>query len=355
MLTETYNLDNNNYNCPKNNNSESGSSQKNSSVENAPSQTGQEIYAAWLLKKFWHFSDSRQISDLFDLPTSLAVLKASQDEAEKWIEWDEEARKSEFLTGIARMREILKTCPKIMSVSDAIALLETILVKQLSNTGLGITQKEEAIEVARQLVDVTSDEIELRRLLQKLGDWSSSDANSWKFEVVNPLIKQWRESRKIINHPNFKPFDSGQILEAIDGIVAQNLSDASIGLKLNELADTTGKRIDELRKIYQDRTVELDSASERDELSETLPLLFDLHAKQLDLAKILPQPLAEPLLQVASAIDYFLSDESKRKFQHWQHKLVDKMKSETVGALKTAYPKFESYWALSRDSCRFGN
>ena len=100
---------------------------------------------------------------------------------------------------------------------------------------------------------------------------------------------------KVIRFPKFETLTPEQVTEKIDELIVQGASGSYLTGQLNRLAAASQIYIQELRKLFWERSAECDLESAHDENKTQVKDLLNLGDQSLELRDFLPEDLAEPL------------------------------------------------------------
>jgi uncharacterized membrane protein YgcG len=100
---------------------------------------------------------------------------------------------------------------------------------------------------------------------------------------------------KVIRFPKFEALSLEQVTEKIDELIIQGASGSYLTGQLNRLSAASQIYIQELRKLFYERSAECDLESDRDDNKTQVENLLNLGDQFLELQDYLPEDLAEPL------------------------------------------------------------
>jgi uncharacterized membrane protein YgcG len=100
---------------------------------------------------------------------------------------------------------------------------------------------------------------------------------------------------KVIRFPKFETLTPEQVTEKIDELIVQGATGSYLTGQLNRLAAASQIYIQELRKLFWERSAECDLESARDDNKTQVENLLNLGDQSLELRDFLPEDLAEPL------------------------------------------------------------
>ncbi len=100
---------------------------------------------------------------------------------------------------------------------------------------------------------------------------------------------------KVVRFPSFETLSPEQVTEKIDELIAQGASGSYLTGQLNRLAAASQIYIQELRKLFWERSAECDLESARPDNKTQVKDLLNLGDQSLELRDFLPEDLAEPL------------------------------------------------------------
>jgi hypothetical protein len=95
------------------------------------------------------------------------------------------------------------------------------------------------------------------------------------------------------------PLQDKEIADIIDELINLELSPSKLTAKLNEIAHLTGIPISEVRKLYTERTEELEQVDSRESTAAELEQLRHATESSLDLNTVIPEALAKPIQKLA--------------------------------------------------------
>ncbi|MFN9559798.1 MAG: DUF3987 domain-containing protein, partial [Dolichospermum sp.] len=135
-----------------------------------------------------------------------------------------------------------------------------------------------------------------------LSDWI--DEGATKDDIINaigdkkPLTPHKTEkTTNVVTHPKFspKPLETDKLEETIDNLIIEGLSGSKLKTKLLKIADDFRQPYRQIDDIYQARLNECDQELERDDLFSDLDNILKADSQRLNLAKILPEKLANAI------------------------------------------------------------
>jgi DNA primase catalytic core len=100
---------------------------------------------------------------------------------------------------------------------------------------------------------------------------------------------------KVVRFPSLAPLTLEQVTDKIDELIAQGASGSYLTGQLNRLSAASQIYIQELRKLFYERSAECDLESDRDDSKTQVENLLNLGDQSLELRDYLPGELADPL------------------------------------------------------------
>ncbi len=97
-----------------------------------------------------------------------------------------------------------------------------------------------------------------------------------------------------------KPLQDQEIAALVDELINLELSPSKLTAKLNEIAHFTYIPISEVRKLYTERTTELEQVDSRESTAAELEQLRHATQTSLDLSSVIPSALAKPIQKLAN-------------------------------------------------------
>ncbi len=123
-------------------------------------------------------------------------------------------------------------------------------------------------------------------------------AASWQ-KKQQPSSKKGHSSPKVVRHPQFTPRSDEEISALVDELINLELPPSLLTAKLNKIAQIAHLPVTEVRKLYTERTSELELAESRESTAAELEQLRNATKSSLDLSTVLPPALAEPIKKLA--------------------------------------------------------
>lgn len=102
------------------------------------------------------------------------------------------------------------------------------------------------------------------------------------------------------NANNRSALDSEQLIKEVDKLIDQNLPQSQLDVLLPLLASMSGMHILDVKALYSSRLIELEQDDSKEDLQKDLDSLLAMGGESLDLHEFLPDPLAKPLIKLAS-------------------------------------------------------
>ncbi len=106
-------------------------------------------------------------------------------------------------------------------------------------------------------------------------------------------------SPKVVRHPNFNPLSDEEISAKVDELINLELPPSLLTASLNKIAQAAHIPVTEVRKLYTERTSELELVESRESTAAELEQLRNATQLSLDLSSVVPPPLAEPIKKLA--------------------------------------------------------
>ena len=135
-----------------------------------------------------------------------------------------------------------------------------------------------------------------------LKDWIDEGAS--KDDIINAIgekntLKQQKAEKptNVISHPKFnpKPLETDKLKEVIDNLIIEGLSGSKLEIKLASIAKEFNLTQQQVNSIYQKSIEESDHDLDKDDLYSDLDSILKADSQRLDLAKILPEKLANAI------------------------------------------------------------
>ncbi|WP_013334761.1 DUF3987 domain-containing protein [Gloeothece verrucosa] len=152
--------------------------------------------------------------------------------------------------------------------------------------------------IQQVLTKTEGHELEQKIKLEEIRQELKISPALWHNDYVLPAKRELAANKVIA----FYPTPSLDILVKLDEIRAQHLKDSEVEVQLRSLASLSGYQLYDLRKLYNERSLEQEFTLDELELATTLPHLLSLHKHSLDIRKVLPPSLSIPLEQTARAM-----------------------------------------------------
>ena len=117
---------------------------------------------------------------------------------------------------------------------------------------------------------------------------------------LQPPSKKGHSSPKVVRHPNFTPLSDEEISAKVDELINLELPPSKLTAKLNKIAQIAHIPVTEVRKLYTERTEELELAESRSNTAAELEQLRQATQSSLENSSVLPEELAEPIKKLAN-------------------------------------------------------
>ncbi len=115
-----------------------------------------------------------------------------------------------------------------------------------------------------------------------------------------PPSKKGHSSPKVVRHPNFTPLSDEEISAKVDELINLELPASKLTAKLNQIAQIAHIPVTEVRKLYTERTEELELAESRSNTAAELEQLRQATQSSLENSSVIPEELAEPIKKLAN-------------------------------------------------------
>ena len=115
-----------------------------------------------------------------------------------------------------------------------------------------------------------------------------------------PPSKKGHSSPKVVRHPNFTPLSDEEISAKVDELINLELPASKLTAKLNQIAQIAHIPVNEVRKLYTERTEELELAESRESTAAELEQLRQATQSSLENSSVIPEELAEPIKKLAN-------------------------------------------------------
>ncbi|MBE9119325.1 DUF3987 domain-containing protein [Tychonema sp. LEGE 07199] len=112
-----------------------------------------------------------------------------------------------------------------------------------------------------------------------------------------------RQTQKIVTHPKFEAPNLSDLATKIDELLELDLRKSQLQIKISELAQTYRLTPAEIWKIYRTREQELEQESDQEDTAAEVARLLASKATNVNLFEILPQPLAEAIVRLATTLN----------------------------------------------------
>jgi len=135
-----------------------------------------------------------------------------------------------------------------------------------------------------------------------LSDWID-ETKATKDDIIKgigekkPLNPHKTEKSNVVSHPKFslKPLETDKLEETIDNLIIEGLSGSKLKTKLLKIADDFRQPYRQIDEIYKERVQENDQNLDREDIFNDLESILKADSYRLDLAKVLPEKLANAI------------------------------------------------------------
>ncbi len=108
---------------------------------------------------------------------------------------------------------------------------------------------------------------------------------------------------KVVSHPRFEPPSLSDLAPKIDELLEADLRKSQLQIKISELAQTYRLTPAEVWKIYRTREEELEQESDQEDTAAEVARILASKATSINLVEILPTPLAEAMMMLATTLN----------------------------------------------------
>ena len=108
---------------------------------------------------------------------------------------------------------------------------------------------------------------------------------------------------KVVSHPRFEPPSLSDLAPKIDELLEADLRKSQLQIKISELAQTYRLTPAEVWKIYRTREEELEQESDQEDTAAEVARILASKATSINLVEILPTPLAEAMMRLATTLN----------------------------------------------------
>jgi hypothetical protein len=108
---------------------------------------------------------------------------------------------------------------------------------------------------------------------------------------------------KVVSHPRFEPPSLSDLAPKIDELLEADLRKSELQIKISELAQTYRLTPAEVWKIYRTREEELEQESDQEDTAAEVARILASKATSINLVEILPTPLAEAMMMLATTLN----------------------------------------------------
>ncbi len=112
-----------------------------------------------------------------------------------------------------------------------------------------------------------------------------------------------KQSQKVVNHPKFEPPNLPDLATKIDELLEADLRKSQLQIKISELAQTYRLTPAEVWKIYRTREEELEQEADQEDTAAEVARILASKATSINLVEILPTPLAEAMMTLATTLN----------------------------------------------------
>ena len=122
-----------------------------------------------------------------------------------------------------------------------------------------------------------------------------------------PTFAEWEKSlgtgAKVLNHPKFEAPNFSDLAAKIDQLLESDLRKSQLQIQISELAQTYRLTPAEVWKIYRTREEELEQESDQEDTAAEVARILASKATSVNLLEILPTPLAEAMMRLATTLN----------------------------------------------------
>jgi hypothetical protein len=108
---------------------------------------------------------------------------------------------------------------------------------------------------------------------------------------------------KVVSHPRFEAPSLSDLAPKIDELLEADLRKSQLQIKISELAQTYRLTPAEVWKIYRTREEELEQESDQEDTAAEVARILASKATSINLVEILPTPLAEAMMMLATTLN----------------------------------------------------
>jgi len=108
---------------------------------------------------------------------------------------------------------------------------------------------------------------------------------------------------KVVSHPRFEVPSLSDLAPKIDELLEADLRKSQLQIKISELAQTYRLTPAEVWKIYRTREEELEQEADQEDTAAEVARLLASKATSINLVEILPTPLAEAMMMLATTLN----------------------------------------------------
>jgi hypothetical protein len=122
-----------------------------------------------------------------------------------------------------------------------------------------------------------------------------------------PTFAEWEKSlgagAKVLNHPKFEAPNFSDLAAKIDQLLESDLRKSQLQIQISELAQTYRLTPAEVWKIYRTREEELEQEFDQEDTAAEVARILASKATSINLVEILPTPLAEAMMTLATTLN----------------------------------------------------
>lgn len=108
---------------------------------------------------------------------------------------------------------------------------------------------------------------------------------------------------KVVSHPRFEAPNFSNLATKIDELLEADLRKSQLQIQISELAQTYRLTPAEVWKIYRTREEELEQESDKEDTAAEVARILGSKATSVNLLEILPTPLAEAMMRLATTLN----------------------------------------------------
>jgi len=111
------------------------------------------------------------------------------------------------------------------------------------------------------------------------------------------------QAQKVVTHPKFEVPNLSDLAAKIDELLDSDLRKSQLQIKISELAQICRLTPAEVWKIYRTREEELEQESDQEDTAAEVARILASKATSINLVEILPTPLAEAMMMLATTLN----------------------------------------------------